>query len=655
MVPFVPDTFSVSRTIGKLAGYMKQPTSNILTILSTKEVIIAAIALVGIGLHLILRFGVEKAGTVFGLQSQAIPLLVALTCGTPLVVGLVIRLTRLEFSSDLLAGISIVTSVILGEYLAGTLVVLMLSGGQALEAYAVHRASFALEALARRMPSLAHRKTDGLVGDVPLAEVSVGDALVVFPHETCPVDGVVLEGRSTMNESYLTGEPYLLPKATGSAVLSGAINGDGALTIRAEKSAVDSRYAKIMEVMRESEQRRPQLRRLGDQIGAVYTPLAVAIALFAWALSGDALRFLGVLVVATPCPLLIAIPVAIIGSVSLAARRGIIIKDPAVLEKIDTCRIAIFDKTGTLTYGKPKLTEVLPAAGFQVDETLTAVASLERYSRHPLASAMIEAATEAKLPLQEAGKVSERPGEGLSGEIGGRMIQVTSRKKLAAQSPASVELLPPLAGGLECVVLIDGRYAATFRFRDEPREEGKPFVRHLKPQHGFKRVLLVSGDRESEVRYLAEKVGITEVYASQSPEQKMALVREETKRANSVFMGDGINDAPALTAATVGIAFGQGSDVTAEAAGAVILVSSLERVDELLHIGRRMRLIALQSAIGGMGLSMIGMCIAAAGYLPPVAGAITQEVIDVLAVLNALRASTTPRMLSDYESRPQGD
>jgi heavy metal translocating P-type ATPase len=634
---------------------MKRPTSNTIAPLYTKEVIISAIALVAIGVHLILRFGVEKTGTVFGLPSQAIPLLVALTCGTPLVVGLMIRLSRLEFSSDLLAGISIVTSVILGEYLAGTLVVLMLSGGQALEAYAVRRASFALEALARRMPSVAHRKTDGGVGDLAIAEVAVGDALVVFPHETCPVDGVVLEGRSTMNESYLTGEPYLLPKATGSAVLSGAINGDGALTIRAEKTAVDSRYAKIMQVMRESEQRRPQLRRLGDQIGAVYTPLAVAIALFAWAFSGDALRFLGVLVVATPCPLLIAIPVAIIGSVSLAARRGIIIKDPAVLEKIDTCRIAIFDKTGTLTYGQPKLTEVLPAAGFTKDETLAAVASLERYSRHPLASAMIDAATEANLSLQEAGEVSERPGEGLGGEIGGRMIQVTSRKELAAQSPALVELLPPLAGGLECVVLIDGRYAATFRFRDETRAEGKSFVRHLKPQHGFKRVLLVSGDRESEVRYLAEKVGITEVYASQSPEEKLALVREETKRANSVFMGDGINDAPALTAATVGVAFGEGSDVTTEAAGAVILESSLERVDELLHIGRRMRSIALQSAIGGMGLSTIGMCIAAAGYLPPVAGAITQEVIDVLAVLNALRASVTPRMLSDHEPRPQGD
>ncbi len=629
---------------------MKRPAATKMAMRVTKEVVIAAIASAAIVIHLILRFGLETCGPVLGVPLSVIPLWVALACGAPLVVGLAINLARLEFSSDLLAGISIVTSVILGEYLAGTFVVLMLSGGQALEAFAVRRASFALEALAKRLPTLAHRKSDDSIRDVPLAAVAVGDTLVVFPHETCPVDGVVLEGRSTMNESYLTGEPYLLPKAAGSAVLSGAINGNGALTIRSEKTAVDSRYAKIMQVMRESEQRRPQLRRLGDQIGAVYTPLAVAIALLAWATSGDALRFLSVLVVATPCPLLIAIPVAIIGSVSLAARRGIIIKDPAVLEKIDTCRIAIFDKTGTLTYGEPKLTEVLPAPGFTHDETLSAVASLERYSRHPLAAAMVDAAAEAGLPLHEADEVTERPGEGLRGVIGGRTIRVTGRKQLATELPAMAQLLPPLAGGLECVVLIDGRYAATFRFRDEPRAEGKSFVRHLKPRHGFERVLLVSGDRETEVRYLAQKVGITEVHAGQSPEQKLALVRDETSRANSVFMGDGINDAPALTAATVGIAFGQGSDVTAEAAGAVILDSSLERVDELLHIGRRMRSIALQSAVGGMGLSVVGMLIAAAGYLPPVAGAITQEVIDVLAVLNALRAALPPRSLSDYDA-----
>jgi P-type E1-E2 ATPase len=245
-------------------------------------------------------------------------------------------------------------------------------------------------------------------------------------------------------------------------------------------------------------------------------------------------------------------------------------------------------------------------------------------------------------------EVSERPGEGLRGRIGGRTVEVTSRKKLSTQSPNLAAAIPAVHGGLECVALIDGRYAGGFRFRDEPRAEGKSFVRHLSPKHNFNRVLLVSGDRESEVRHLADKVGIQEVHFSQSPEQKLALVREETARANTVFMGDGINDAPALTAATVGIAFGQSSDVTAEAAGAVVMDSELSRVDELLHIGRRMRLIALQSAVGGMGLSVVGMFIAAGGYLPPVAGALAQEVIDIVAVLNALRASFAPRVLSDY-------
>lgn len=629
---------------------MNTRRTNMISAIRTKEVIIAMVTVAAIAAHLLLKFWLAPDLTVFDLPIYDLPLFISLASGTPLVARVVEKIARLEFSSDLLACISIITSIILGEYLAGTLVVLMLSGGQALEAYAVRRASFALEALAARLPTFAHRKDGASVQDILIVDVAVGDELVVFPHETCPADGVVLDGHSTMNESYLTGEPYLLPKAKGSAVLSGAINGEGALTIRADKTATDSRYAKIMQVMRESEQRRPQLRRLGDQIGAIYTPVTIAIALTAWYFGGDPDRFLAVLVVATPCPLIIGIPVAIIGAVSLAARRGIIIKDPAVLERIDTCRVAIFDKTGTLTYGEPQLTEVLPADGFTVDETLAAVASLERYSRHPLASAVLAAASSAKLLLHEALEVSESPGAGLLGVIGDRSVRVTSRKQLKILSPVDVDALPPVSGGLECVVLIDGRYAAIFRFRDEPRAEGRSFVRHLRPKHGFQRVLLVSGDRESEVGYLAEKVGITEVHAGQSPEQKLELVREETQRANTVFMGDGINDAPALTAATVGIAFGQGSDVTAEAAGAVILDNSLERVDELLHIGRRMRTIALQSAIGGIALSLAGIILAALGHLPPVAGAVTQEIIDVLAVLNALRTSITPRIISDQHT-----
>jgi heavy metal translocating P-type ATPase len=567
----------------------------------------------------------------------------------PLIAGLVRRAARLEFSSDLLAGISIVTAVILDEYLAGTLVVLMLSGGQAIENLAVRQASSALQALTRRLPLVAHRRAGDGIRDVPVDEIAVGDTLVVFPHEACPVDGVVVEGLGSMDESYLTGEPYVLRKAPGSNVLSGAINGESALTISAERRAVDSRYAKIMQVMRESEQHRPKLRRLGDQLGAIYTPVAVAIASASWLWSGDPRRFLAVVVVATPCPLLIAIPVAIVGAISLSARRSIIIKDPTVLERVDTCRVVMFDKTGTLTYGRPKLTEIVTAPGFGRDEVLAALAGVERYSRHPLGPAVLEAAKEAGLPLVDASEVSERPGDGLRGVIGGRRIRVTSRAKLSREDPDVGALLPEAAAGLECVVLINGRYAGTCRFRDEPRQEGAPFVRHLGARHRIARVLLVSGDRASEAKYLAEKVGITEVHANQSPEDKLALVRRETEKAPTLFLGDGINDAPALAAATVGVAFGQASEVTAQAAGAVIMDSSLERVDELMHVGRRMRRIALQSAVGGMAASAVAMVVAAGGGLPPVAGAIVQELIDLVVVLNALRASAAPRVLSDYQ------
>jgi heavy metal translocating P-type ATPase len=617
---------------------------------------VAAFALAAVALHLFLRFGLHTTARIRSLPLDALPLVLCLICcGGPILVGLLDKLARRDLGADLLAGISIVASALLGEYLAGTLVVLMLSGGEALEAYAVRNASSVLEALARRMPTRVHRKRGGLLADTPLAEIAVGDEFVVFPHEICPVDGTVLDGRGAMDESFLTGEPYLMPKTPGSAVISGAINGDAALTIRAERPAEDSRYARIMRVMRASEQRRPQLRRLGDQLGAGYTPLAVAIALAAWAATGDPTRFLAVLVIATPCPLLIAIPVAIIGAISLAARRGIVIKDPAILETLGTCRTAIFDKTGTLTYGRPELTEVVPLPGVDADEVLTLVASLERYSKHPLAAAVLEAARAAGVPTREVGQISEPPGQGLTGMVDGRTVLVTGRKQTVARNPQTAKWLPPVAGGLECMCLIDGHYAATLRFRDRPRAEGPSFIRHLGPSHQFNRVLLVTGDRESEARYLAELVGINEVLAGQSPEQKLGVVRRETRQAKTVFLGDGINDAPALTAATVGVALGQNSDVTAEAAGAVILDSSLEKVDELLHIGRRLRTIALQSAMGGMAMSLVGMIVAAAGYLPPVAGAITQEVIDLLAVSNALRVTIRPSALTDFgrQTRPQ--
>jgi heavy metal translocating P-type ATPase len=638
---------------------------------STSETIIVVLSLLGIVSYLLLHYVFDREQAVYTLllnaslasratpvyQSQwvysialaQLPLIAVLMFGgIPLIYQLAIKLVKGDFGADLLAGIAIITAVFLNEYLAGSLVVLMLASGVVLETYAIRKASSVLEALANRMPSVAHRKAGEKLVDITTEQVNIGDTLLILPHEICPVDGTVVEGSGTMDESYLTGEPYRMSKISGSQVISGAVNGDSALTIRADKRAVDSRYAKIMDVMRASEQHRPKLRRLGDQLGALYAPAAIVIALIAWGASGDVIRFLAVLVIATPCPLLIGIPVTIISSISLAARRDIIIKNPAILETIGDCRTAIFDKTGTLTYGRPTLTAIIPGKNHNEQEILTLIASLERYSKHPLSGAITQAAEKSALSLLKVANIEELPGEGLKGEVAGKQIQITSRKKFLERQAATAADLPAVSGGLECIVLIDDAYAATLQFRDEVRTDSSSFINHLQPRHLFDRVMLVSGDRESEVRYLAEQVGIKHVYFSQSPEQKLELVRNETKAAKTVYLGDGINDAPALTAATIGIAFGQNSDITGEAADAVIMNSSLLKVDELFHIGKRMRVIALQSAVGGIVLSLIGMVFAGLGYLPPAAGAITQEIIDVFAILNALRAALPPKTLSDY-------
>jgi len=605
-----------------------------------KETYIAGITIVAIVLHLVLRYGTHAPQRV-----ALAPLVVALLVGgTPLVFDLAKKLVKREFGSDLLAGVSILSAVGLGQYLVAAIVVLMLSGGATLEEFATARASSVLDALARRVPGFAHRRGADGPADVKLEEIRIGDVLIVLPHEICPVDGAVIEGRGRMDERYLTGEPYEISKMAGSQVISGAINGDAALVIRAEKLAVDSRYARIMKVMQSTEQQRPHLRRLGDELGAWYTPIALILAGIAGVISRDAHRFLAVVVVATPCPLLLAIPTAIIGAISLAARRAIIIKNPAVLEQIESCRTLIFDKTGTLTYGRPRLTEIICAEGLERQDVLRLAASLEHYSKHPLAGAILAEAKEQETKLLGVTELSEAPGEGLRGIVEGHTVRITGRK----QAEEEHTILPAMGSGLECVVFIDEHYAATMRFHDAPRGDSRLFIQHLKPRHGVRKVMLVSGDRESEVQYLADSVGISEVFAGKSPEEKVAIVKQETAKAHTLFVGDGINDAPALTAATVGVAFGSQSDIITEAADAVILETSLGKIDELMHIGRRMRRIALQSALGGMFASIVGMIAAAMGYLPPIGGAIAQEIIDLLAVLNAVRVALPTDELQDF-------
>ena len=604
----------------------------------TRDTWIVLLSAIGIGAHLCLRFLIHLETWI-----SNIPLYAAIALGgAPLLWGLTRRLWHREFGSDLLAGLSILTAVLTGQYLVATIIVLMLSGGTALESYATDRAKSVLSALGKRTPTIAHRKTDAGPRDISLDQIKIGDTLVILPNEIAPVDGTVVEGRGRMDESFLTGEPFEISKTSGSLVLSGALNGEEALVMVASKLPAESRHAKILEALQQAETNRPHLRRLADTLGAWYTPFAVAIAAGAWLVSGDPLRFLAVIVIATPCPLLIAIPVSILGAISLAAKRGIIVRNPASLERIDGCRTLIFDKTGTLTYGRPVLTEVMCSNGFSRADVLGKAASLEQYSKHPLASALLEAAGKEGVPLDAVTSISEKPGMGLRGIVDGVGVWITGR------SQAGIADLPPAVTGLECLVICDERLAGILHFRDEPRKESRSFISHLTRRHGVKHVILLSGDREEEVRHLAARVGIQELHFSKTPEEKVAIVTAARELDTTLFVGDGINDAPAMLVATAGVALGSNNDITAQAADAVVLDSSLEKVDELLHISRRMRRIALESAVGGMVLSMAGMVLAAGGWLTPIMGALGQEAIDVAAVLNALRVSFYRRRLADF-------
>jgi heavy metal translocating P-type ATPase len=567
--------------------------------------------------------------------SDLIYLIITLVAAIPVLHRIGKELLAGNWSTDLIAAVSIVTGIVTGQYLVALIIIVMITGGGILESYAVRRASSALSALAERLPTIAHRLSGKDHEDVALDAVQLEDHLLIFPHEVVPADGVVVKGHSRMDESFLTGEPYEVNKAPGVEVISGAKNGDGLLEIRVLRRPNDSRYAQIMSVMKDSELRRPRIRRLADQLGAWYSPAALLIAAFAGWWAYDWQRFLAVIVVATPCPLLISIPVALIGSISRAAKAGIIIRDPAILEEVPRVATFIFDKTGTLTRGKPQLVNVIAAEGVEPDVALKQIASLERYSKHPLATPILAAAEAKGLALLEADEVSEQAGTGLSAQMSGSRFAVIGRKQFAGRD--SLPVLPP--GHLECLLLKDDVLVATFQFFDAPRPDTRLFLDHLGPRHGGKRTVLLTGDQQAAAQQLALQVGISEVLSGQSPEQKLSFIREANKQGPTLYVGDGINDGPALAAATVGVAFGSASNVTGAAASAVVLEPSLAKIDELLHLGIRLRRIAIESTVGGLALSTVGMVLAAMGYLPPLYGALLQEAIDVLSVLNALRTS----------------
>jgi len=567
--------------------------------------------------------------------AEVILYLTALLSGLPMAMQIIKKLFFAKITADVVALIALILAAYLQQPLTVCLITLMLSSGTALEKYATNKASFALKNLSDRMPNIAHLKQGDSFIDVVASDIKIDDAIAIFPHEVAPVDGEVISGYGGMDESYLTGEPYKINKTIGSQVLSGSINGESTLIIKATKLAKNSRYAQIVDIMAQAQQEKPNLQRLADKIAVFFVPLTIIIAGLCYYFTNDLVRFLAVLTIATPCPLLIAVPIAIISAISLAAKCGIVIKDPKILEYLPICTTAIFDKTGTLTFGEPKLVQVVAIASYSDLQIIQKVASLERHSRHPLAQAVLNYAKEQKIILLNADNVNEKPGYGIFGKVGTYDVVITNRTN--AQKFVNYNMLPPINIGLECIVILNNEVAGLLLFEDVERPETHSFISHLAPEHNFQQVILLSGDNQAQVDYLGKKLGINKCYGNKTPEEKLAIVKQYSKNSPTLFVGDGINDAPALMLATASIAFSKHNQVASESANAVILENNLAKVDKLMHISIDTRNIAIQSAVGGMIFSFAGMIMASFGYISPAQGAILQQVIDVIAIINALR------------------
>ncbi|HEX9055231.1 MAG TPA: heavy metal translocating P-type ATPase [Gemmatimonadales bacterium] len=551
-----------------------------------------------------------------------------------------------RFAADLVAALAMIAAILLRDPLPGLIVVLMQTGGEGLEHYAQGRASEAVRDLEAAAPRLAHRLGDGGVEDVPAGGVAVGERLLVRPGELLPCDAVVLDGRSHVDVSALTGEPTPLSAAAGTRLMSGSHNLEGPLTVRALAVASQSQYARIVELVRTAQASKAPLQRLADRYAVWFTPLTLAVCAGAWLLSGDPIRVLAVLVVATPCPLILAAPVAIVGGINRAARRQIIFRHGTALEQIGDVTVGVFDKTGTLTIGRPQVARVVPVPPWGADEALALAGAVEHGSGHLLARTLVEAA-EADGPLKQAEHIVEAPGQGVSGEVDDRTVAVGSWSYIKERHPrAAVDFAEASRGsdGLRAYVAVEGRGAAIVEYADAMRPGLAEFFRRLR-ELGVQRTLLLSGDAQPNADAVAHAVGIDEAVGDLLPEQKVAAVQRLMKGGERVLMvGDGTNDAPALSSATVGIALASGGGgISAEAADAVILADDPTRITEAMTISRRTMRIARQSIWVGLGLSSVAMGFAAAGMIPPTIGALLQEAVDVAVILNALRASAAPR------------
>ena len=584
--------------------------------------------------------------------------------GAPVVMHTVRVALAKRFAADVIASLAIITAVVLVQPLAGLVIVLMQTGGEALESFAEGRASAAVRALEEDAPRIAHRlaangtpRVGADAEDIAVGVIAVGDLLLVRPGEMVPCDAEVIEGSSHCDTSRLTGEPVPRRVGPGAGLSSGSINLDGPLVIRASKTAGDSQYAKIVELVRSSQASKAPLQRLADRYAAWFTPVTLVVCVVAYLASGDVDRVLAVLVVATPCPLILATPIAIIGGVNRAARRLIVVRHGGAMEQLADVTTAVFDKTGTLTVGSPMVDVVLAESGFVGDDVLALASAVERGSGHLLARSVVEAARSRSLPIPTASEVTETAGQGVRGTVGGRRVCVGARSFVSrCASIASDEVSMPGydRDGLRAYVAIDGRFAGTIEFADRLRPGLAGLFADLR-RAGIERCIILSGDSQAHTDAVAAHAGITEARGELLPQEKVEIIERMVRRGTRVLMvGDGTNDAPALSAATVGIALaGHGGGITAEAADIVILNDDLGRVAEVIHISRRTLRIARQSIWVGLGLSAGAMVIAAAGYVPPVVGALLQEGIDVAVILNALRTSRPDRLLP-LRAKPSG-
>ena len=559
------------------------------------------------------------------------------------VVGIGRTVLRREAGIDLIALLSIGGAMALGEYLTGAVIGLMLASGRSLEDFAAERARREMSALLGRAPRTANRYDGVEIIQVPLHNIRPGDRLLVRAGEAVPTDGVVSSTTAVLDESALTGEPLPVRRNSGEGARSGAVNAAMPFDMIATTAPADSTFAGIVRLVEAAHRSKAPAARLADRYALLFVPLSLTVAAAAWIVAGDPVRGLAVLVVATPCPLILAVPVAIIAGMSRCAKRGVLIKGGGVLEKLAQAQILFFDKTGTLTGGRARLVAIEPGTTLAATELLRLAASLDQVSQHVIAQAIVSAARERGLTLSLPSNVEEQPGAGMTGIVDDRRVAVGSYSfvSLFADSDDwSQQFLRRMDydGATSVFVAIDGAVAGALLLVDEIRLETPRALRLLR-KAGVKRIVMLTGDRRDVAETIGAMLGVDQVLADQRPQDKLAAIKAEHPSGSTIMVGDGVNDAPALAAADVGVAMGErGAAASSEAAGMVLLVDRLDRLAEALRIACRSRAIAIESVIGGMGLSVVAMGFAAFGYLPPLAGAVLQEAIDVAVILNALRA-----------------